>query len=102
METRLEERMAEERRLLEERLARHAEIERNALEERLTKKMTKLEELKSVLEQKKYRYNQLHEIQLEADKEELQMADENLEKCVTFEEDYSKHMKKYQSEFEEG
>ncbi|CAB3233053.1 unnamed protein product [Arctia plantaginis] len=102
METRLEERMAEERRLLEERLARHAEIERNALEARLAKKMTKLEELNNVLEQKKYRYKQLHEIQFEADKEELQMADENLEECVTFEEDYSKYMKKYQTEFEEG
>ncbi|XP_075985032.1 kinesin-like protein at 61F [Anticarsia gemmatalis] len=101
-ETRLQEWMAEERRLLEERLAKHVASEKNALEIRLAKKIAEVEEQKTLLEERMQRYKELYDIQVEADREELAMADNDLEECVNCGEEYVKDMKKFGKEFEEG
>lgn len=101
-ENRLQEWMAEERRLLEERLAKHAANEKNALETRLAKKVTEVEEQRKLLEERMERYKELYEIQLEADKEELQMAEGDLEECVSLGEECVKVMQKFGKAFEDG
>lgn len=101
-ETRLQQWMDKERRLLEERLAEHAAMERNALETRLAKKITEVEEQKQLLEERMERYRELYDIQLETDKEELQMAEHDLEECENCNDEYAKHMKKFGKVFEEG
>lgn len=101
-EHRLQEWMEEKRRLLEEELARHVASEKQALEDRLAKKVTEIELQKKMLQERMERYKEWEQIQMEADREELEMAERELEENDKGREDCVKDIKKYSKEFEEG
>lgn len=101
-ENRLQQWMEEKRRLLEEELAKHVASEKKALEERLAKKVAEIEVQKKILEQRMERYKEWQQIQLEADKEELEMADADLREIENSTEESINDIKKYSKEFEEG
>ncbi|XP_026738915.1 LOW QUALITY PROTEIN: kinesin-like protein Klp61F [Trichoplusia ni] len=101
-ENRLQQWMEEKRRLLEEELAKHVASEKKALEERLAKKVAEIEVQKKILEQRMERYKEWQQIQFEADKEELEMADADLQEIENSTEESINDIKKYSKEFEEG
>lgn len=101
-EHRLQEWMEEKRRLLEEELARHVASEKQALEDRLAKKVTEIELQKKMLQERMERYKEWEQIQVEADREEMEMAERELEENDKGREDCVKDIKKYSKEFEEG
>ncbi|KAF9794938.1 hypothetical protein SFRURICE_005173 [Spodoptera frugiperda] len=101
-EQRLQEWMEEKRRLLEEELARHVASEKQALEDRLAKKVTEIELQKKMLQERMERYKEWEQIQMEADREEMEMAERELEESDKGREDCVKDIKKYSKEFEEG
>ena len=101
-ENRLQEWMEEKRRLLEEELARHVSSEKQALEERLAKKVTEIEEQKKMLEERMERYKEWQQIQADADREELEMAEGDLQENENAREECTQDIKKYGKEFEEG
>ncbi|CAH1636221.1 unnamed protein product [Spodoptera littoralis] len=101
-EHRLQEWMEEKRRLLEEELARHVASEKQALEDRLAKKVTEIELQKKMLQERMERYKEWEQIQMEADREEMEMAERELEDNDKGREECVKDIKKYSKEFEEG
>ncbi|CAH0596519.1 unnamed protein product [Chrysodeixis includens] len=101
-ENRLQQWMEEKRRLLEEELAKHVATEKKALEDRLAKKVTEIEAQKKILEQRMERYKAWHQIQLEADKEELELIEEDLQEVENSTEESTTDIKKYEKEFEQG
>ncbi|CAH0678191.1 unnamed protein product [Spodoptera exigua] len=101
-EQRLQEWMEEKRRLLEEELARHVASEKQALEDRLAKKVSEIELQKKMLQERMDRYKEWQQIQMEADKEEMEMAERELEENDKGREECVKDIKKYSKEFEEG
>ncbi|XP_052750928.1 kinesin-like protein Klp61F isoform X2 [Galleria mellonella] len=106
MEDRLSKRLNDwvetETRLLEERLARHAAAERQALDDRLKKKMEEVEEERKLLEERITEHIQQQKLQLEADEEEMKQIDADLEMSEEVKEERVKNMNKYGKEFEEG
>lgn len=101
-ENRLQEWMEEKRKLLEEELARHVASEKHALEERLAKNVTEIDTLKKMLGERMEHIKQWQELQAEANREELQMAEGDLEEWQTEREESARDVKKYGKEFEEG
>ncbi|KAJ8711980.1 hypothetical protein PYW08_008934 [Mythimna loreyi] len=101
-ETKLQEWMEEKRRLLEEELTRHVASEKEALEDRLAKKVTEIELQKKMLGDRMERFKEWQEMQAEADREEMEMAEGDLQEWQNEREECAKDVKKYGKEFEEG
>ncbi|KAM3958876.1 kinesin-like protein at 61F [Aphomia sociella] len=91
-----------ETRLLEERLARHAAAERQALEDRLKKKMEEVEAERKLLEERIEKHIQWQKSQLEADEEEMKMIDADYVESEEGKEECIKNISKYGKEFEQG
>ncbi|XP_059045924.1 kinesin-like protein Klp61F [Achroia grisella] len=106
MEDRLSERLNDwvetETRLLEERLARHAAAERQALNDRLKKKMEEVEEERRLLEERISKHIEQQKLQLQTDEEEMKLIDADLEESEEIKDECMNNMQKYSKEFDEG
>lgn len=94
--------MDEERRLLEERLARHVESEKKALECKLEVKMQEVKGEKALLEERMSRYIELQNAQLQVTSEALEQAEEHASCCENQIAEDENSFKSYGKEFEEG
>ncbi|XP_063896935.1 kinesin-like protein Klp61F [Helicoverpa armigera] len=101
-ENRLQQWMEEKRRILEEEIARHVAIEKQASEDRLAKKVAEIEVLQKILDERMEHYKERQKEQLEADQKELEMADTEFEEFEKEGEECAKDIKKYGKEFEEN
>lgn len=94
--------MEEERRSLEERLARHAALEREVLNARIEKYTAELEQNKKLLAESTEKCVKLQQMQLEALEEERGMEDVNLDNCEKETQECSKIASEFDKDFGEG
>ncbi|KAL0868188.1 hypothetical protein ABMA27_007732 [Loxostege sticticalis] len=89
----------EERRLLEERLARHVAAEEKALEERLSRKVAEVEEQRKLLEERIERHMEWQQSQLDAAREELETAEQDLKQYDSGKKQAEENLNKFVNEF---